>query len=196
MSDIAFPSWSLALDHVEEYAWYENALTPEQCDEVIEYAKMQKMYDGAVGEAHVVENNLRKSKVVFLPPTPTMSPIYGRLTDVVNHLNDQFFKFDLHSFSEHLQFTQYNAPDGNYNWHVDRAYQMITRKLSIIVQLSDENDYDGGDFQIFRHETPLSLSRKRGTLIAFPSYVVHRVSAVTKGTRHSLVGWINGKPFK
>lgn len=195
MSNIALPSWSLALDHVEEYAWYEDALTPEQCQEIIDYAKSQEMYDGTVGEKGEV-GQIRKSKVVFLPPTPTMAPIYGRITDVVNHLNDQFFKFDLHAFGEHLQFTEYNAPDGNYNWHVDRATNMIIRKLSIVIQLSDENDYEGGDFQIFRYDNPINLKRKRGTLLAFPSYVVHRVTDVTKGTRHSLVGWINGKPFK
>jgi PKHD-type hydroxylase len=195
MSEIAYPAWNLQLDHVEEYAWYEDALTAEQCDEIINYAKMQNMYNAEVGKDSKI-SNIRKSKVVFLPPTPTMSPIYARLTDIVNHLNDQFFKFDLFSFGEQLQFTEYNAPDGNYNWHMDRATGIMTRKLSIGVQLSDENDYEGGDFQIYRNEEPINLPRKRGTLLAFPSYIVHRVSDVTKGTRHSLVGWINGKPFK
>lgn len=195
MNNVALPSWNLQLDNVEEFAWFQDALTPEQCDEIIEYAKMQEMYDAGVGK-DAEQSSIRKSKIVFLPPTPTMAPIYARLTDIVLHLNEQFFNFDLFAFGEHLQFTEYNAPGGNYNWHVDRSIGIMTRKLSIIVQLSDENDYEGGDFQLFRNEEPLSLSRKRGTLIAFPSYVVHRVSEVTKGTRHSLVGWINGKPFK
>lgn len=195
MSEIAFPSWSLQLDPVEEFAWYEDALTAEQCDEIIEYAKMQDMYEGVVGHDGEIRS-IRKSKVVFLAPTPTMAPIYGRLTDIVNHLNDQFFKFDLHSFGEHLQFTEYNAPGGNYNWHVDSGKNGLIRKLSITVQLTDENDYEGGDFQIFRYDNPINVIKKRGSLIIFPSYVVHRVSEVTKGTRHSLVGWINGKPFK
>jgi PKHD-type hydroxylase len=30
----------------------------------------------------------------------------------------------------------------------------------------------------------------------FPSYLLHRVKAVTKGTRLSLVGWIGGPHYR
>jgi PKHD-type hydroxylase len=33
-------------------------------------------------------------------------------------------------------------------------------------------------------------------MFAFPSYVLHRVKPVTKGTRNSLVAWISGPEFK
>ena len=36
----------------------------------------------------------------------------------------------------------------------------------------------------------------KGSLVVFPSFVWHRVKPVTKGTRHSLVIWNLGYPFK
>jgi hypothetical protein len=35
-----------------------------------------------------------------------------------------------------------------------------------------------------------------GELILFPSFLMHRITPVTKGKRNSLVGWTTGKPFK
>jgi hypothetical protein len=38
--------------------------------------------------------------------------------------------------------------------------------------------------------------RERGTVIAFPSCVLHRVTPITAGTRKSLVVWITGPKFR
>ena len=37
--------------------------------------------------------------------------------------------------------------------------------------------------------------RQKGTLIVFPSFMWHKVSPVTKGSRYSLVMWSLGKPY-
>ena len=34
-----------------------------------------------------------------------------------------------------------------------------------------------------------------GTMILFPSYLLHRISEVTRGPRYSMVGWAHGKSF-
>jgi PKHD-type hydroxylase len=126
-----------------------------------------------------------------------MFPYYQRLSAIVLSLNEQFFKFDLHGFGEDLQFTEYVAPSGKYNSHVDRAFGTAIRKLSIVVQLTDPDTYEGGDLELLPSiEKPVKPPRTRGTLIAFPSFQLHRVTPVTSGTRNSLVGWINGKQFK
>ena len=38
--------------------------------------------------------------------------------------------------------------------------------------------------------------RGKGSLIVFPSYTIHKVEPVTKGTRHSLVIWYLGNPYR
>jgi PKHD-type hydroxylase len=40
------------------------------------------------------------------------------------------------------------------------------------------------------------MARARGTVIAFPSYVLHRVTPIIAGTRKSLVVWITGPKFR
>ena len=40
------------------------------------------------------------------------------------------------------------------------------------------------------------MKKEQGTLILFPSYVLHEVKPVTKGERNSLVSWVTGKQFK
>jgi PKHD-type hydroxylase len=193
----AYPSWNLALDTVDDWAFFAEAFSSEQCDALVEYCKQQDLQEGKVGNNRETSIEVRNSKIAFIPPTEFMAPYYERISAIVLSLNEQFFKFDLHAFGEHLQFTEYEAPTGKYESHVDRAYKIPVRKLSIVLQLTDSDTYEGGDLELLTSiEKPTTLPRTRGTLIAFPSFQLHRVTPVTSGTRNSLVGWINGKQFK
>lgn len=75
------------------------------------------------------------------------------------------------------------------------------RKLSLTLTLSDD-DYDGGDFEFnIAQESKLEVTqckqlRERGSIVVFPSFVSHRVTPITRGTRNSLVMWALGRPFK
>lgn len=71
------------------------------------------------------------------------------------------------------------------------------RKLSVVVQLSEPDRYQGGDLQLerFVHPNPEEL-RSRGAMIVFPSILFHRVTPITKGERSSLVGWMEGPHWR
>jgi PKHD-type hydroxylase len=198
--DFPSPSWSFRLDEIERFAFYENVFTPEDCAKIIDIGRSKSLYDGRIYShgMQVVDPVIRDSKIVFLTPGADMDWVFRRLTDVVMQLNSQFFQFDLWGFTEHLQFTEYHAPGGKYEAHVDRTYKGVIRKLSIVLQLTDETEYEGGDFELLDGSlnTPTKLMRKQGTLLAFPSYTLHRVTPVTLGIRNSLVGWISGPQFK
>lgn len=198
MTELVSATWLLETDQLHSWAFYEELFSKEECEKIISICKNGVLTPGTVqgSEDFVEDKSIRESKIRFIPPNEEMVWVYQRLTDAVVYLNSQFFKFDLFSFGECLQFTEYNAPSGKYHSHIDRYYNGPIRKLSIVLQLTDENDYEGGDFQLFESDKPQTLSRKQGSLLAFPSYTVHRVTEVTKGTRNSLVGWINGKPFR
>ena len=72
------------------------------------------------------------------------------------------------------------------------------------LSLSNPSEYKGGELEFdFRNvdpkETNIRVCKEilpKGSLVVFPSFVWHRVKEVTKGTRHSLVMWNLGKPFK
>jgi len=186
--------WSLQTDPVERWAFSKNLFTPQECDTIIAECKKYKMQLGTT----LGDNSdlYRKSNVVFVTPTPELFWVYQRLTSSVIDLNSKFFNFDLSGFNEGLQFTEYVAPDGKYDYHVDKTHKNVIRKLSIVVQLSDPEEYEGGEFQYLDSAEPEVLLKDRGCLLAFPSWAMHRVTPITKGTRYSLVGWITGKPFK
>lgn len=60
----------------------------------------------------------------------------------------------------------------------------VERKSNLIVQLSDANEYEGGDLYI----GSVKCSRNFGTGIFFPAKYLHCVTEVTRGTRFSLIG--------
>ena len=66
-----------------------------------------------------------------------------------------------------------------------------TRKLSMIMALNDE--FEGGDLILYNAG---SIEQKKGNITFFPSYLLHEVTPVTKGTKYSLSMWFLGKPFK
>ena len=61
--------------------------------------------------------------------------------------------------------------------------------------LSDSSEFEGGSFQMQTGDTPYDVELKKGDIVIFPSYKLHRVSPVTKGVRHSLVAWAHGSAF-
>ena len=76
------------------------------------------------------------------------------------------------------------------------GYPLNQRKISMTVQLSDGGEYEGGDFEIMRNREPEKLPKGKGTVLVFPSYILHRVTPVTSGIRKSLVLWLGGASFK
>ena len=98
---------------------------------------------------------------------------------------------------EFIQFTNYKAPSGKYGKHIDCITDHVVRKLSFVLQLSNPENYEGGELQI---EDALgnivSVTKNKGAIIFFDSRTRHRVSKVTKGSRQSLVGWVVGPMWK
>mgnify|MGYP001205851066 CR=1 FL=1 len=77
--------------------------------------------------------------------------------------------------------------------------EVSDRKLSMTIQLSDSHEYEGGNFEFRDHISnipPKEQLRKKGTVLIFPSFLYHSVQPVTKGTRKSLVTWIEGPAWR
>ena len=87
-----------------------------------------------------------------------------------------------------------------YDWHCDemgwtkgkRPNNRI-RKISFTVMLND--DFEGGEFEIQTTEKNVVQLKKKDVII-FHADTPHRVKPVTKGVRHSLVGWTQGPAYK
>ena len=109
--------------------------------------------------------------------------------------NNKLFQLDLYGFTEKLQFTEYEGQGSHYDWHPDIGPNMTKRKISMVVQLSDEKDYEGGELLINTGQL-LVPSKKQGSVILFPSFLMHKVEPLLSGNRYSLVSWISGNTWR
>jgi PKHD-type hydroxylase len=189
-------SWAFETDKLSSWAYWDQAFTPEECKKIIDYAGQFEKKEARVSNKGDLNSDIRESKVIWITPDPEIVWMYQRLTDIITALNTGYFKFDLFGFIESFQFTEYNAPSGHYGKHIDCMSNGAVRKLSFVLQLSNPKDYEGGELQTHTSSTPDVMKKEQGTIIAFPSYILHEVTPITKGKRYSLVGWITGKPFK
>ena len=204
MSDVnqRLSSFPFYLDHPDRWVFWDNGFSDVDCDEIIEVGSRNRLDQSTVftSEGLDVDTTYRKSNTTFLFPSD-IRDVFMKLRYMVMDLNSRYFRYDVTGFSEGLQFAEYRSPDGNYNWHVDRIGNFIPRKLSISVQLSDPDSYEGGDLELCDADQNdenyiMRLPRARGKLLMFPSWMPHRVTPVTSGVRHSLVGWVTGPPFR
>tara|TARA_B100000963_G_scaffold192388_2_gene167472 strand:- start:34 stop:657 length:624 start_codon:yes stop_codon:yes gene_type:complete len=105
-----------------------------------------------------------------------------------------FLDYNVVGLLERPQLLNYKQNSKGYDWHTDIGLGMAsTRKISITVNLND--NYEGGNLQFFSDKT-YDFNPPRGDAIAFPSFLPHRVTPITKGERWSLVAWIGGQPFR
>lgn len=83
--------------------------------------------------------------------------------------------------------------NGHIALHSDAMSDMTEkRKLSFSAQLSDPDEYEGGDLYFPLAIGDKEASRKRGSATVFPSVMLHRVNPISKGQRYALIGWVEG----
>lgn len=150
----------------------------------------------------VENNNIRQSQIKFFNPNDNNGWIFKKMRDGIQHLNDNYYQYDLTGF-DHIQYTEYNNTGSKYDFHMDMFTGLnidknLTRKLSGVLFLSDADEYTGGEFQIMEGgpDSITTIQQKAGRLIVFPSYMIHRVAPVLSGVRRSLVVWCVGPKFR
>lgn len=152
---------------------------------------------GLVGRQR--DHNLRRADITWLDEVPGTGWIMDRIIDVVRAANAQVFGFDLTEFAESPQVARYDAArEGHFDWHTDIGDGPVAgrRKLTIVVQLSEPGAYEGGALEIMRGSAVIEAPRDQGAATLFPGFLLHRVTPVTGGTRHSLTVWAHGPAFR
>jgi PKHD-type hydroxylase len=173
------------------------ALSSEYCEYIIQKAKKRPPVDATIGfeSGGVPNSNHRTSTIRWLDVFNEDRDISETLMGFIRMSNRTNFGFDISTMNE-IQFTEYHGDSkGHYDWHHDVYWENpmpYDRKLSIVVQLSDPTDYEGGQFEFFGIPSPGDEWKQRGSVLIFPSFFYHRVLPVTRGHRISLVSWIEG----
>jgi len=169
------------------------------CDDIVKLGNQLTLEYQKI-TPNIVDTTLfnTKSNYFLYDHSAEINYFYEKIRQEVIKANNLHWFFNLYDFGEPLKFMEYSADyNGFVKTHADLSNVGVTkfRKLTIIVQLSDEEDYDGGDLVVQHYETMHIMPKKRGTIIIFPSFLLHRVDPVTKGVRNSLVTFAYGPPF-
>lgn len=188
---------NIASDPLEWY-WFKNGFSNEEVDQIVAESANWGLTTAGVTDAGVVNDEMRKSAVAWIPQNEAYKWIYTKLGGMIEEANRELWKFNLYSMDELIQYTEYYQDGGHYDYHLDvgGGYPLNQRKISITVQLTGPDDYEGGNFEILRGKNPESLPKLKGCVLVFPSYLMHRVTPVTSGTRKSLVLWVGGDSYK
>lgn len=184
---------------VQPFVWWEDAFTEQELNWLQQQAKNADKR-GNVGESpdKQILDKIRRSDVAWLAKNNETAWVFKKLGHVVSTLNRMYYRFDLTGIGEDLQLTNYNASEqGMYGWHQDYGgNNSPSRKLSLVLQLTDPSEYEGGNLQVMTEVNPTNVPKQRGLIVVFPSYTVHQVTPVTQGSRQSLVSWIIGPVFR
>ena len=110
-------------------------------------------------------------------------------SQITRYKKGGFYKF--HRDGQGCHLAKYNSPTNAF-------LHDNVRKLSMTVLLNES--FEGGNFEFASYGkevcdiTPIEMNQ--GDIVVFPSFMEHRVAAITKGIRYSLVTWFLGPPFR
>jgi PKHD-type hydroxylase len=169
-------------------------LDSKTCDLIIEKSHQFKLKQAEIHDSNgnPIKNDTRISDIRWVQEDDFL---YSLVHRYFVHANRQF-GVDTAAVYE-VQYTEYKGGQkGHYDWHTDTFSKNtgFDRKLSIVIQLSDPSDYEGGNF-LFWNDSPEGF-KERGSVLVFPSFRPHKVEPVTKGLRRSLVSWIEGPAWR
>lgn len=163
-------------------------MEPEVCKQIIKLAKDEPLRGRVNTDDGAALDAMRDVDV-----WPLQGWVQGLISDLADEAN-KTLGYDITGLQELPQLLRYRAPSAHYGWHTDMGEGATRwRKLSLIVNLND--GYQGGDFCAFL-DGEHRIELKRGMVIAFPSWMPHRIARVSSGERWSLVAWITGPELR
>lgn len=184
-------------------SWWENGFTEEELDAICSIGERKPPKNSMIGvNSGTLNEKVRNSIISWIEPEGWLAE---RLEYIARQLNGKYFGLDLWGFGENFQYTTYKYDvkkkiEQHYDWHMDQgSSEGPPRKLSLVLQLSDPSEYEGGELQIMTGNSGSlgeTCRKQKGIIYAFPSYLMHRVTPVTKGIRRTLVVWISGPKFR
>lgn len=181
--------------------------SPGECDFIRDYFRNNyQTVSGGEYEDYTIPQQ-RKADVVLIDHViPDLAWMWEKFNNLIAYYNDKYYNFDLYGFN-YLQYAKYE-PGGKHEFHMDLPldgktvqYNLLEhlRKMTVILLLGEPGvDFEGGEFQInhFSEQYPWNTNLKKGNVLIFPSFLLHRVAPVISGVRESIAIWPVGPKFR
>jgi predicted 2-oxoglutarate/Fe(II)-dependent dioxygenase YbiX len=183
------------MDHTEAIVQINNLIDHNFCNEMIKIIDTKAIHsmetmDGVQKHirnvsGYTLKSNIDEDKIIF---------------EKINNLIEKLYTYYKTKFLRVLDNNKINQIDmlkysigGKYEVHTDTMTDN-TRNISIIINLN--NDYEGGNL-LFCNPLKISeeikeLKLEKGSIVFFPSSFMypHGIKSITKGTRYSIVAWL------
>lgn len=175
--------------------YYPRVFSPEECQRILDEKDQGYSGPSLISSKGEENQKIRHSNSTFLPPASSQEWIIQRLLPIIHDVNDNCYQFDIQAIAP-LQIIEYNE-NGHYDWHVDIGLDSLsTRKISMVVFLTPPEAYTGGRLKLVKGVNPVDFVPAQGSCIVFPSFLLHRVEPIRSGSRHTLVVWVHGPPYR
>jgi predicted 2-oxoglutarate/Fe(II)-dependent dioxygenase YbiX len=186
------PALNLPIEDMRFRA-FTDILTDQACDSLVKLYTQDALPKELpfIGGGENIDLTVRNVKRVMLP---TYKDIGGRLAAAGLSANHYAWKFDI-THANQAEFLAYPA-GGRYTAHVDTFIQHgdECRKLTVLAFLND--NFKGGKFFLQDGHKRFYPPQTKGTVLVFPSFIMHGVEDVEEGERFSVVCWMVGKFFR
>jgi hypothetical protein len=133
--------------------------------------------------------------------------IFQVLASLTRHINEKYYNFFLEKQNEYFEIVKFQQND-YFPWKKDIGPgKLSTRKISLMLFLSENKSYEGGLINWFHalknnpdhvEESELENNisdQEQGNVIVFPSYKPYRMNALTSGEKYVLTTWALGDHF-
>ena len=175
----------------------EHTFSPAECQKILDQNKKLYPVKSTVGtgkDGGTYDPKVRSVDTYHIELTDETQWIFDKIATAVGVANSEYYKFDLLGITHSLQLLHYKATEnGHYDWHIDCGEgSAATRKISLSIPLTERDVYEGGNLEINNNGNQMKAIDEQGSITFFPSYLLHRVSPVTKGERWVIVVWVHG----
>jgi len=176
------------------YWHFPDAFPLEAAQRVIKGAEVLDKEDAEIGSGTkgIVNKKIRDVKKIQLP---SWNGLGAQMSGMGLAANSQAWKFNI-THANQCDYLIYDI-DGHYHAHTDTVMnptETECRKLTVLAFLND--DFEGGRLFLQNGHGKIYPPQQAGTVLVFPSFVMHGVEPVTEGIRRSVVTWMVGPWFK
>jgi PKHD-type hydroxylase len=175
----------------------EKVFTPEECNNIIHLFNSETNQEGSS-----YSKNFR-----VIRTNHETGWLFNKIGQSLQYLNKQTFNFNLLKLENYVEVYRFKENDF-FDWKKDlNNDNILTRKINLILFLSENTDYKGGAMEFFSDSKPVDINKipewenkrnkrdNKGNISLFPTYVPYRMEPVTEGEKFILVTWAIGPRF-
>lgn len=168
------------------YKIYENVFDDEFIEHFFSKLDTSQYRDGTVGRTGNLNVKQKKRKDLYITNQSLLSEldemVYSKVyTDIKDNFSDIKYR-------ERWKVGKYIGTDECfYNLHRDNSDETVYRNTSMVIALSDPDDYEGGEFCI--DSLNFKQKFKKGSCMVFKSSLYHYVKPITSGERYVLISF-------